>query len=190
VSASGVPLRRQRAGFELGFERLAFDEIHRDVARAVVLVETVNRTDVSVVQRGEELGFALEACEPIGVLRERARQRLDRNLTAELRISGAVNLAHPAGTERADDEVRAELSPRGQCHGRRSTQRRPGRGQGALNGLSILVGVAHHWDCGQAAGRSRHRIGLAPRGGAEFHDLRRADGTSGQPRAPPRVARS
>jgi hypothetical protein len=48
-----------------------------------------------VIQRCEQFGFAVEACEAIGILRELARQRLDRHVAAELRVARAIDLPMP-----------------------------------------------------------------------------------------------
>ena len=45
------------------------------------------------------------------------RQDLDRHVALELRVARAIDLAHPAGTERGDDGVGAEARSRGQRHG-------------------------------------------------------------------------
>ena len=42
------------------------------------------------------LAFALEAGNPFGIAGERRRQRLDRDVTIELRIPRAIHLPHPA----------------------------------------------------------------------------------------------
>ena len=101
-------LDRQRTVFELALERLAFDELHREEPRAVVLVQPIDRRDVRVIQGCEQFGFALEACEAVGVFGELARQRFDRDLAAELRVARAINLAHAADADQAGDLISAE----------------------------------------------------------------------------------
>jgi hypothetical protein len=49
-----------------------------------------------MVQRGECLGFTLEAREPIGVVGERVGEDLEGDIAIELRVAGAQDLAHPA----------------------------------------------------------------------------------------------
>ena len=61
-----------------------------------------------MVQRGEDLRFALEAGEPIGIGREHVRQDLDRDIAPELRIARAIDLAHAAGPDQGGDFIRAE----------------------------------------------------------------------------------
>jgi hypothetical protein len=49
------------------------------------------------------LAFSLETRETIRVLSERIGQNLDRNLTAELGVSGAPHLAHTTRTDLGGD---------------------------------------------------------------------------------------
>jgi hypothetical protein len=73
-------LDRQRARLQLLLERLTLDELHRNEQRARLLIETVDRADMRVIERGEQLRFAFEAREAFLVRGERRRQRLDRDL--------------------------------------------------------------------------------------------------------------
>ena len=52
----------------------------------------VDMPDVGVIEAGEDLGFALEAGQAVGVGRERFREHLERHLPVELRVAGAVDL--------------------------------------------------------------------------------------------------
>ena len=61
-----------------------------------------------MVQRGEDLGFPLEAGQLIRVGRERLGQHLERHVPVELRVAGLIHLAHAAPTNQADHFVRAE----------------------------------------------------------------------------------
>ena len=63
------------------------------------------------------LRLLLEAAQAIGVLRERRGQDLDRDLAPEPRILRAVDLAHAAGADLAEDLVGAELRTGRQGHG-------------------------------------------------------------------------
>ena len=61
-------------------------------------------------QRGDGLGFALEARQPVGVIRKRGRQDLDCDIAIEARVPRPVDLAHAAGADGGEDFVRAETS--------------------------------------------------------------------------------
>ena len=55
--------------------------------------------DVGMIQRREGLGFAYEPREPFGVAHEEIGQDLDRDVALELRVRGAIDLAHAARAE-------------------------------------------------------------------------------------------
>ncbi len=64
--------------------------------------------DVRVVQRREDLGFALEASQPLGVVGEQVGQDLERHVAVELGVAGAVDLTHAAGADLGGDGVGTE----------------------------------------------------------------------------------
>ena len=64
------------------------------------VLEAVDRRDVRMVERGEDLRLALEAREPLGIARERVGQNLQRDVAVELGVAGPIDLAHPAGADR------------------------------------------------------------------------------------------
>ena len=89
-------------------QRLPVDELHYQRAAGGRFFEAVNLGDVGMVERGQHLRFAPEARESIGICGEQIRQQLQRNVAPQLRIAGAIHLAHAAGTERSDNVIRAE----------------------------------------------------------------------------------
>ena len=52
----------------------------------------------------------LEAPQPLRIGCQRGWQDLDRDVTCQARIAGAVHFAHAAGAEKVGDEIRAEAS--------------------------------------------------------------------------------
>ena len=58
-----------------------------------------------MVQRREDLRFALEPRQALGIVRERVGQDLDRDVAIELRVAGPIDLAHAAGAEGGEDLV-------------------------------------------------------------------------------------
>ena len=70
-----------------------------------------------MVQRGEQLRFALKASESIGISSEFTRQRLDRNLTAQLRVGCSIDFAHRAGAPQMVEQAVQKL---GALPGKRS----------------------------------------------------------------------
>ena len=63
------------------------------------LFEAVDDGDVWVLDRGKDLRFALEACEPFRIVRECGRQNLDRDVAIEIRVVCPIDLAHAARTQ-------------------------------------------------------------------------------------------
>jgi hypothetical protein len=61
-----------------------------------------------MVQGGRRLRLALEMIEPSMVCRDFVRKHFDRQLPQELRVTGAVDLAHAAGADPGNDFVRTE----------------------------------------------------------------------------------
>ena len=93
-------------------QRGAIDELHRQRA----LFEPVNRGDVGMVQRGQELRLALEAGEAIGIRGKQFRQDLQRDVPVQPRIARAIHLAHAAGADEGGDLVSAEPCSGTYCH--------------------------------------------------------------------------
>jgi hypothetical protein len=89
-------------------ERLALDEFEYERVRLTAVLEPINRTNVRMIERGQHLRLALETCEAVGVERERVGDDLQRDVAIQLGIAGAIDLAHAAGAELADDFVRAD----------------------------------------------------------------------------------
>ncbi len=71
-----------------------------------------------MIQRREGLRFAGETCEPFGVVHEEIGQDFDRDVAIQLRVAGAIHLAHTAGAQGGEDLVRAEADAggKGQTH--------------------------------------------------------------------------
>ena len=69
-----------------------------------------------MVQRGQDLGFALKAGEPFGIVGEKVGEDFDRHVAVELGVLRAIDLAHPAGPEGGENLVRAEMSAGHQSH--------------------------------------------------------------------------
>ena len=91
-------------------QRVAFNQLENQRARIAAFFQTVDRRDVRVIERGEELRFAMQPREPLGIGGEQLRQHLQRDVATELRIAGAIHLSHAAGAEGGLDLVWTEAS--------------------------------------------------------------------------------
>jgi hypothetical protein len=97
-------------------QRLTLEQLGNDVGRAFEGADVVDRQDVRVVERPGRLRLLLEAAQPLRIAREGGRQDLDRHVPLQPLVPRAVHLAHPAGAERGEDLVGAELRPSCQGH--------------------------------------------------------------------------
>jgi hypothetical protein len=98
-------------------ERRALDELHDQGATATSFFEAVDLRDLRVVQRRQCLGFALEAGDPVSIMRKGIVQNLDRDLAAKVGIARTVDVAHAALANRGHHFVDSEASSWRQRHG-------------------------------------------------------------------------
>jgi hypothetical protein len=74
-----------------------------------MFVKTIDGGDVGVVQRGQQLGLAVEARQPLGLARHVGRKHLDRDLAVEGGVLGLPDHAHPALADLLDQAVVQQL---------------------------------------------------------------------------------
>lgn len=67
-----------------------------------------------MAQRGRRPRFLLEAAQAIGIGREDVGQDLDRDVAAEPRVMGAIDLSHAAAANQRQDVVGTKPRTRGQ----------------------------------------------------------------------------
>jgi len=89
---------------------LAVHQLHRERMDLARVFEAIDRGNMRMVQRRQDLRFLVETCKPFGIGREEVRQDFERDVTMELRVTRAINLAHAARTEQRDDLVRTKDS--------------------------------------------------------------------------------
>jgi hypothetical protein len=63
---------------------------------------------VWIVERGEDLRFTPEPREPIGIVGDERWQHFQRDVTVELGVVSAVDLAHAARADERIDRVRSD----------------------------------------------------------------------------------
>jgi hypothetical protein len=86
-------------------QALAVDQLHGDEARAAGFLDRVDRDDVGVVERRYRLGLALEAPQPVGVVRHIGWQDLECNAPPQSLVLGGVDRTHAAFTQLAENSV-------------------------------------------------------------------------------------
>ena len=106
--ALGFRLWAALVTFEKISECEALDELEDEGLGVAVVFQAVDGADVGMVERGQDLGLAFEPGQPVGVLRERLGQDLQRHITVELRIARAIHLSHAALAYLAGHLVDAE----------------------------------------------------------------------------------
>ena len=99
-------------------ERGAFDQFEHEDRHPARVFQPVDGADVRMIQRGEQLRFATEPRDTIGVLRKRVREDLERDVASQCGIAGPIHFAHSPGADRCQDFVRAEAHARCDAHER------------------------------------------------------------------------
>jgi hypothetical protein len=69
-----------------------------------------------MVERGQHLRLALEAREKLRVAGKRLEEHLERNLTVQPGIAGAIDLAHFTFAKRRHDFVHTDTAAAGEAH--------------------------------------------------------------------------
>ena len=97
-------------------ERRSLDQFQHECLDVVRFFKAVNRRDVRMVERGQQLRFTLEASQPVWIEREGVRQDFQRDVAAQRGVVGAIDFAHPARTDEHGDLVDADASAESEGH--------------------------------------------------------------------------
>ena len=136
---------------------------------AAGFADVVHAAHVRMGDLPREPNFLVEARQPVGAMGDLLRQELESDGLAELQVVGAIDLAHAAAAQQADDAVAAgehragnELravervrrrQPIGRGHGQRRRVRR------VHAGAACRAVAARFWNVAPA-GWTVHRIGM------------------------------
>ena len=90
-------------------KRVAGHELEDEKPDPVDFLESVDRSDVRMIERREKLCLTLEASQPIGSVGESFRKDFDGDIALELRVASAVDLPHPTCADGLNNLVEAEL---------------------------------------------------------------------------------
>jgi hypothetical protein len=109
--------RRKRSACEPLAQRLTLEQLADDVGDAAFGADVEDVEDPGVLQRAGGARLDLEALERVRIVSSRGRKHLERDVTPEPRIPGAVDLAHPTGADGTNDLVRSQAvgSPQRHC---------------------------------------------------------------------------
>ena len=95
--------------------RWSFDQFHHQPG-LVGIHESVNGRNVWMVERGEDLGFALKPLDFLGIPCDVSWEDFDSYRPTQLAVPGAIDLTHPTNTELRDDFVSSQPSSRRKRH--------------------------------------------------------------------------
>ena len=111
-------VQRQRPTRDPPLQILAFDEFEDKRRYASGLFNPVNVRDVRMIKRGEDLRFAAEARETVGIVGDGRPQDFDCDVAIQLRVASTVDLAHSARANGGKDLVwaKARAGGKGQAH--------------------------------------------------------------------------
>ena len=112
--------RRQRPPVHPLPQRLADEQLGDDPGEVALHADVVDREDVRVVQAARGARFLFEPALAIGIARECRRQDFDGHVAPELWVVCAIDLAHAADPETAEQFESADAISHGEGHGRRS----------------------------------------------------------------------
>ncbi len=96
---------------------VAFDQFHHQRGHLAGLLEAVDLGDVGMIERRQRLGLALESRQPLRVAGKRRRQRLQRDVAAQLGVARPMDLAHATGAKWRKDFVWTEPGTGREGHG-------------------------------------------------------------------------
>ena len=80
--------------------------------------QAVNTRDARMIQRGEELRFALEPCQPIDVSGDVLRKYRDGDVATEGGVVSLIDLAHAAHPDETADLVVSKTDASREAHKR------------------------------------------------------------------------
>jgi hypothetical protein len=89
-------------------QRLAVHQFEHQELCAVGFVKAVDGTNVRMVEGDEDLGFSAETRQAFRIVGEGVGKDLQGDVASELRVTRAIDFAHPAGAEGGLDFVGTE----------------------------------------------------------------------------------
>ena len=91
-------------------EGRTINQLHDERMGPPSFLETVNVRNVRVVERCQRPGFPLETHEAIRIIGDRVGEDFDRDVSSEVRVGGAVDLAHATFANQRGDFVWPDAS--------------------------------------------------------------------------------
>ena len=91
-------------------ECVALNQFEDESRHAATVVEAIDCADVGMVQSREQPRFPLSIRAALRIRNEMRRQDLDRDLATELRVTGAIHLAHSTRPQQGSELVDPDLA--------------------------------------------------------------------------------
>src|SRR5262245_15111790 len=102
-------VQAQRSPRDAVGQSLTINEFQHQTRRPFKVLDVVYRSNVNVIQRGENLCLALKTPDALDILGKLRRQHLYCHVALELEVARAVYLAHAALAEQTNDFMRTEM---------------------------------------------------------------------------------
>jgi len=99
----------QRAARDALRKIVTLDQFQNQRGHAIRFFQAVDVRDVRVVECGQDVRFATETCQPIGITTTLGRSTLIATSRCSFVSHRAIDLAHAAGAEERDDFVGTEM---------------------------------------------------------------------------------
>jgi hypothetical protein len=111
-----VFIQRDGSTLQPFLKRLTLDQLHHNAARCVGSFESVNLSDVRMIERREDLSFTLKSRETVRIFGEGIGQEFQGYVTLQLRVERAVDDAHAAFADLRRNLVWADARTCGETH--------------------------------------------------------------------------
>jgi hypothetical protein len=93
-------VQRKRSLLDALGKRRAFDLFHNETSYPSRAFESINVCDVGVIERSQDLRFALKARHALGIAGKFRRESFQSDCAVQLGVTGPVDFAPAAGSER------------------------------------------------------------------------------------------
>ena len=104
----GFPRRQRLSRLQLVAERLPLQQLRDEIRKLRVLADVVDGDDVGMAEHAGRARLDLESADEIAVAGERFGEHLDRYVSPQPRVAGAIHDAHRSRAELTDDLVGPE----------------------------------------------------------------------------------
>ncbi len=99
--------RQRRVSIDQTLERTTLDIFHHQITQPIIVAHVVDGHDVGMLEHAGQVRLLLEAAYDIRAAEQVAVQHLDRDLTAQARVMGAIDTGHAAVADNVEQPVAA-----------------------------------------------------------------------------------